>query len=118
MGKDVIKTSPTATFGPFDQRDSASSLIKTDMDNKQTRTAGAEETVSVYLHEVSPIKTSKNKVPYFNAVLQTEPDEYHRAVIFSPDKHERFTTAATEKSAVKLSKVKRQLSKYATIHIK
>ncbi|CAC5416139.1 unnamed protein product [Mytilus coruscus] len=66
-------------------------------------TSSSEEIVG-YLHDISPIKTSKNNTRYFNATLQNR-DEFHRLVCFSPDKLSAFTNAEKIKSPLKLTNI-------------
>ncbi|VDI03381.1 Hypothetical predicted protein [Mytilus galloprovincialis] len=66
-------------------------------------TSSSEEIVG-YLHDISPIKTSKNNTRYFNATLQNR-DEFHRLVCFSLDKLSAFTNAEKMKSPLKLTNI-------------
>ncbi|XP_056613837.1 uncharacterized protein LOC130429354 [Triplophysa dalaica] len=65
--------------------------------------------ISGYIHDVSPVKTSKRNNKYFNAVCQNGRDEYHDIVVFTADKHGTFTSAAGNKTAIKMNNVKREL---------
>ena len=70
-----------------------------------------------YLHCVSPVKTSRRNVRYFEATLQTGREEYHRVVAFSVEKRMPFTQASQNNSAVKLANVRKSISKYPSVNI-
>ncbi|KAG5276396.1 hypothetical protein AALO_G00131460 [Alosa alosa] len=63
-----------------------------------------------YLHCLSPIKTSKKNGKYFDCLLQTGCEEYHRLVAFSTGKRPAFVQSSLEKQAVKLTNVRRTVS--------
>lgn len=69
------------------------------------------ENLQGYLHCVSSIKLSQRNVKYFNAILQTQREEYHKVVCFSLEKHRCFAQASKNSTAVQLTKVKRSVSK-------
>jgi len=71
----------------------------------------AEESVVGFIHGLSPVKISKKNTRYFDGTLQTGREEYHRVVVFGPEKHAVFEQAATAKTPVKLSKVRKSISK-------
>ena len=58
--------------------------------------------ISGYLQEISEIKTSKNNNRYFEGKIQTESKQLQRLVVFTPDKHENYRSAATLGRPVKL----------------
>jgi len=70
-----------------------------------------EESVSGYLHSLSPVKVSKKNARYFDATLQSGREEYHRVIVFTPEKRRQFEQAVIAKKPVKLTKVKRTISK-------
>lgn len=70
-----------------------------------------------YLHCVSPMKTSRKNYKYFNYVVQTSRDTFRNGVSFSPEKHSSFQQAAASKTPIKLTNVKRVLSKFIVVHI-
>lgn len=82
--------------------------------SKQGKFEHAEknEDVLCYIHQVTDIKSSPKGAKYFNAILQTNKDEYHSTVVFNLEKHKEFTNAADVKKTVKLQRVARTLSKY------
>jgi len=49
-----------------------------------------QTSVTGYLHNVSPIRTS-NKTKYFDMQIQTGEDEVKRGVCFSPPRVQEFT---------------------------
>lgn len=55
-----------------------------------------------YLHNISEVKTSRNNNRYFDGKIQTK-NELQRLVVFSPEKHEKFRSAATMGKPVKLT---------------
>ncbi|XP_046906057.1 uncharacterized protein LOC124487777 [Hypomesus transpacificus] len=69
-----------------------------------------DDSIVGYLHCVSPVKTSRRNLRYFEATLQTGREEYHRVVAFSVDKRIPFTQASQNNSPVKLANVRRGLS--------
>ncbi|XP_036416325.1 uncharacterized protein LOC118800232 [Colossoma macropomum] len=69
-----------------------------------------QETVSCYIHSVSPVKFSANSVEFFNAVLQTGREDFHDAVVFSPGKRHAFLQAARNGTPLCLKSVKKALS--------
>ncbi len=74
-----------------------------------------DDTTSVtgYIHNVSVVKTSalkKNK--YFNAVIQVSRDDFCDVVVFSVDKRNFFLQAQNCRSAVRLSAISKEPSKY------
>ena len=68
-----------------------------------------ENSVSCYIHQVSPDKKSKkdSSVHYYNCLIQSE-DGYHRSVSYSMNKRSEFESASKNKSPVKLTNVKRK----------
>ncbi|XP_046901655.1 uncharacterized protein LOC124484673 [Hypomesus transpacificus] len=69
-----------------------------------------DDSIVGYLHCVSPVKTSRRNLRYFEATLQTGREEYHRVVAFSVDKRIPFTQVSQNNSPVKLANVRRGLS--------
>ncbi len=74
-----------------------------------------DDTTSVtgYIHNVSVVKTSalkKNK--YFNGVIQVSRDDFCDVVVFSVDKRNFFLQAQNCRSAVRLSAISKEPSKY------
>lgn len=70
------------------------------------------ESAAGYIHNVSPVKTSDaKKTKYFNALLQTDRDEYHDMVVFHTELHRQFTQAAENLTSVKVTNITRCLSK-------
>lgn len=64
-----------------------------------------------YIHRLSPLKTSKRNTRYFEAMLQSGREEYQKVVVFSPRKRRLFEQAEFTKTSVKLTNVKRSMSK-------
>ncbi|KAL7838298.1 hypothetical protein AOLI_G00267020 [Acnodon oligacanthus] len=69
-----------------------------------------EETVSCFIHDVSPVNFSANSTEFFNAVLQTGWKAFHDAVVLSPGKRQSFLQAAQNGTPLCLNKVKKALS--------
>ncbi|KAK0136493.1 hypothetical protein N1851_027391 [Merluccius polli] len=67
---------------------------------KKARTE--DESMVGFIHGLSPVKISKKNSRYFDATLQTGRQEYHRLVVFGPEKHKVFEQAAIAKTPVKL----------------
>ncbi|XP_067278206.1 uncharacterized protein [Pseudorasbora parva] len=78
------------------------------MDQKTTNQD--DNSISGYLHSISPIKISRANNRYFNAILQVSRNEYHDTVVFAMDKHDTFSTAAKNKTPVKLKNAKKSIS--------
>ncbi|KAL7880617.1 hypothetical protein SRHO_G00028710 [Serrasalmus rhombeus] len=74
------------------------------------REAGNEETVSCFIHSVSPVKFSANSVEFFNVVLQTGRVDFHDTVVFSPGKRHAFLQAERNGTLLCLKNVKKALS--------
>lgn len=68
------------------------------------------EPVVGYLHTVSPVKTSRKNVRYFDATIQTGQEEYRRVVCFSPDKRASFVQATDNKQPVKVVAAQKSIS--------
>jgi len=83
---------------------------------KKARTE-AEESVVGFIHGLSPVKISKRNTRYFDGTFQTGREEYHRVVVFGAEKHTVFEQAAVAKTPVKLSKVKKSISKYTLLRL-
>ncbi|KAK9979869.1 hypothetical protein ABG768_013277, partial [Culter alburnus] len=67
------------------------------------------EEILGYFHSVSPMKTSKTNSRYFNAVVQTARQEYHDAVIFTPEKYNSIVAAERSKTPVKLKNARKAI---------
>ncbi len=87
------------------------SETKAKMDQKP-QTQQEDDSISGYLHNVSPIKTSRKNNRYFNATLQVSRDEYHNTVVFATEKHDTLNTAATNKTPIKMKNARKTISKY------
>lgn len=73
-----------------------------------------KDTVCGYIHNVTECRISLYKrVKLFNAVIQTDRDEFRNMAIFAAEKHTTFKQAEKNKSPVKLSNVSKQVSKWA-----
>ncbi len=71
-----------------------------------------KEDVCGYIHNVTECRMSLYKrIKLFNAVIQTNRDEFRNMAIFSPEKHTTFQQAEKNKSPVKLSNVSKRVSK-------
>ncbi len=73
------------------------------------------ETDSVigYIHNVSIVKTSAlKKIKYFNAVIQISRDDFCDVAVFSVEKRNVFVRAQNCRTAVKLSYISKEPSKY------
>ncbi|KAG9330442.1 hypothetical protein JZ751_024446 [Albula glossodonta] len=68
------------------------------------------DTIVGYLHSVSPVKTSRWNVRYFEANLQTGREEYHRLVAFAVGKRTAFVQTSQNDRAVKLANLKKSVS--------
>ncbi|XP_049333709.1 uncharacterized protein LOC125804028 [Astyanax mexicanus] len=68
------------------------------------------ETLSGFIHQVSPIKFSATSSEFFNAVIQTDREEFHDAVVFSPGKRQRFLQAQQNGTPLRLTNVRKTLS--------
>jgi len=66
-----------------------------------------DECVSGYLQGLSPVKLSKKNARYFDATFQNGREEYHRVVVFTPERRRQFEQAVIAKKPVKLTKVKK-----------
>lgn len=71
-----------------------------------------EEDVVGFVQSVENIKVSQRGSRYFQAVLQTGHDEFHRLVCFAADKRAQLLQSAACKQAVKLGAVQKGVSKY------
>ncbi|KAM7420109.1 hypothetical protein PAMA_014695 [Pampus argenteus] len=69
-----------------------------------------DKSISGYLHNISPMKVSKKNTRYFHATIQSGREEYHRVVVFSPEKRDHYEQAASVKKPVTLTKAKRSIS--------
>lgn len=77
----------------------------------KTASPAKRDTVVGYLHDVSAVKQSRQNVRYFEATLQTGREKYHRLVVFAVDKRTALAQASQSNCVVKLSNVKRSVSK-------
>ncbi|XP_041957558.1 uncharacterized protein LOC121715727 [Alosa sapidissima] len=75
---------------------------------KQVKREG--ETVVGYLHALSPVKTSRQSVRYFECTIQTGHEEFNRVVCFSMEKRNDFVVAVDNKQAVKLVDTRKSVS--------
>ena len=64
-----------------------------------------QKEVHGYLHNVSPMKVSKNQNRYFNAILQTGPHDYQDLVCYNPEKRTQMKSLEENCSPVKLSNI-------------
>lgn len=74
-----------------------------------------EDTNSVtgYIHNVSVVKIATlKKSKYFNAVIQISRDDFCDVAVFSVDKRDLFLRAQNCRTAVKLSGISKEPSKY------
>lgn len=63
----------------------------------------ADDTICGYLLSVSDIKAgAKSNRKYFDGTIQVAEDEVRRLVVFTPEKHEKYLSALTQKAAVSL----------------
>ncbi|XP_026111621.1 uncharacterized protein LOC113088784 [Carassius auratus] len=70
-----------------------------------------KDTVCGYIHNVTECRISLYKrVKLFNAVIQTDRDEFRNMAIFAAEKHTTFKQAEKNKSPVKLSNVSKRVS--------
>ncbi|XP_056598323.1 uncharacterized protein LOC130421298 [Triplophysa dalaica] len=73
---------------------------------------GVDDTICGYLHGVSPVKLAqKSRNKYFHATIQGSREKFRRVVVFAPDKHEVFIRAEKNKSPVKLTNIKKCVSR-------
>ena len=63
----------------------------------------SEQAIVGYLHNLSPIKTSKSNNQYFDLQFQTS-NEVYRTVCFSPDKHPPLKRKLESSSPIKIHK--------------
>lgn len=68
---------------------------------KRVKLQDSDDSISGYLHNVTAVKTSKNRIKYFNAVLQVSRKEYRHVVVFAADKRTSFHQAEKQKSPIK-----------------
>lgn len=83
--------------------------------HKKIKLEKTEDNVTGYIHDVSPVKTSARNTKYFNASFQTNHNEFHHSVVFSPEKHTSFVQAATNNTPVKICNITKKLSISLTI---
>ncbi|XP_041939977.1 uncharacterized protein LOC121700822 [Alosa sapidissima] len=74
------------------------------------KTKVEEETVVGHVHAVSPVKTSRQNVRYFEATLQTGREEFNRVVCFALEKRSEFIQASDNSQAVRLSRARKSIS--------
>ena len=60
------------------------------------------DSLSGYVHNVSPTKASKKSNSYFNFHIQTGENEYRRAVCFEPKMHRNVQSFEESKTPIKL----------------
>ncbi|XP_076877157.1 uncharacterized protein LOC143526566 [Brachyhypopomus gauderio] len=65
-----------------------------------------QDTLTGYIHSVSPFKFSVRNTQRFHAVLQSSRENFHNAVIYSPGKRREFLQAAQNGTAVCLRNIK------------
>lgn len=65
-----------------------------------------------FIHGVTPIKTSKKGHKYFNAIIQTEREEYHHTVAYHIGRHEQFSLAEKRQTPIMLRNASKIPSKY------
>ena len=63
----------------------------------------SEQAIVGYLHNLSPMKTSKSNNQYFDLQIQTS-NEVYRTVCFSPDKHPLLKRKLESSSPIKIHK--------------
>ncbi|XP_076870349.1 uncharacterized protein LOC143521407 [Brachyhypopomus gauderio] len=88
----------------------ARTLLFTTMASPSKRVPEDTETLSGYIHSVSPVRLSANNSELFNAVLQTGREDFHDTVVFSARKRNDFLQAAENGTAICLKNVKKALS--------
>lgn len=85
---------------------SAAKKLKMDVSEDETCISG-------YIHNVSAVRVAvRNGAKYFNALLQVSREEFRHVVVFAAEKRTTFTQAEKNKSPVKLTRIKRCVSKY------
>ena len=70
------------------------------------------ETISGFIHSVSDVRISAKNSKYFNFMLQTSRDNYHKGVVFAPERWNDFKQAGSNKNPVRLKTVSKVLSKF------
>ena len=72
-----------------------------------------ESCISGFIHNVSAVRVGvRNGAKYFNALLQVSREEFRHVVVFAMEKRTAFIQAEKNKSPVKLTRIKRRVSKY------
>ena len=72
-----------------------------------------EETITIkaYMHNVTPVQTSKGNNRYFNYTVQYERNEFAGGVSFLLEKRKLFVRAQEEQTPIQLKLVKKLQSK-------
>lgn len=79
------------------------------MENRKRK---ADPEIAGYIHGVTPLKTSKKNNRYFNAIIQTNREEFHSVVVYHSGKHEQFSLAEKRQTPVILNNATKIPSKY------
>ena len=82
------------------------SFLRSRQKAKMAKRELADNEVTGYLHEVSPIKISKANNSYFVGKLQTDTNVFQKMVCFDQTKHSSFHEATAAKTPVKICNVK------------
>lgn len=73
--------------------------------SKKIKIDEEKPSISGYIQNVSPIRTSRTNSRYFNAVVQTERNEFNRVACFDIGKHSVLVDASSTQTPLKLSDV-------------
>lgn len=73
--------------------------------SKKIKIEEEKPSISGYVQNVSPIRTSRTNSRYFNAIVQTERNEYNRMACFDVGKHSVLVDASTAHTPLKLSDI-------------
>lgn len=84
----------------------------------EKRTHEESESLTGYLTDVSPIKTSgSGTTKYFTAKFQTSKTEVRRLVSFSPEKHGEYMRSSQQSTPVKLTNAKLKVGRNGDVEI-
>jgi hypothetical protein len=72
---------------------------------KKLKTEEEKTCVSGFIHNISPIRTSRTNAKYFNAIVQTQRNEHNRVACFDIGKHSLLLEASQAQTPLKFSDV-------------
>lgn len=83
--------------------------------SKRFKGAAVQDDIAVvqgYVTKVSSIKISKNGKQYFNAVVQSSNEAFHKVISYKTQLHGHFLRFAQGRQAVNMSNIRKACSKY------